>query len=172
MNDLKEKLGLRFLEKEDSLNNLYPLEQNVMFALPAMLKDLFLEENRPIVFDKGAKFTPQIKTGREDGNGYLSLDSLYSLSVSGDNSLGVVNLTFASEIRPDLIIIGESSGGDQICFDKLSHEIYLWMHDIDYESSDVMIAKNFRVFVDALEPDEADVNASREVIENESFLDF
>ena len=173
MNDLREKLGARSLANAISdLNSVATFENKYTVQLPSVLRNLLTDIQGAVIFDKGAKFKPECISGREDAMGYLSLEMLYGGQVLGDNSLEEVNVRLSSEISPSLIIIGESSGGDQICFNKVNGEVIFWMHDVAPNGSEVSVAKDFDQFVRSLESDEDNNDSAREVIEGESFLDF
>ena len=148
------------------------LEKKAGMLLPTELTSLLKEIRNAVVFDSGAKFVPSNSTGRENAEGYLSVEVIYG-GQSSSNGLDERNLVLKDKMPPGLIAIGEAPGGDQICLEKGSSKVFFWKHDVETGESVTEIASNMASFLNALEPDAGeDTTAQREVIEGESFLDF
>jgi len=173
MSFLEEKLGLSILETASVSNqDIEVFENKHTIELPSSLKELLHKFQGAIVFDKGAKFKSECSSGREDDDGYLSLEMLYGGHLKGDNSLEEVNARLSDELGSDLVVVGDSTGGDQICINRKNGTVIFWMHDTPPLNAEVLISKSFDDFIESLEPDECENDSGREVIESESFLDF
>ena len=157
-----EKLGAEQYFKSDfgihysnaNLENLLGLK------IPKWLKAILKTYAGSIKFAEGARLKPNIKSGREDADGYLVVDILYG-SVDG-NGFGLIeqNKTYLLHdfFPKSLTVIGESAFGDQICLHKKTKEVIYWKHDVgdDPSISTSIIAKDFEEFLKKLEPDNAD----------------
>lgn len=166
-----ESFGARCL---DPVKELAETEQLLGISLPYGLRSLLLKYGGALVFGNGARFIPDQRSGREGADGFLSLVSLYGLG-DDENGLRAIYRVYEAEVSPKIIMIGDASGGDQICIEKNSGEIFYWRHDVD--ANDValtLIAGNFQEFAERLLPDSSDLQNCSDlgVIEGESFLDF
>lgn len=173
MTSLIERLGARALKNsQDAGAAIREFERRMGFQLPAELFLLLAEVEGAVVFDRGAWFVPLVFSGRESGNGRLSLEVLYG-GARGPNGLAERYDMLKHELPAGIFSIGEAPGGDQICLEKKSQKVLFWKHDVSPDKAITEIASDVASFFEALEPELGIGNSSdREVIDKESFLDF
>lgn len=148
-------------------------ERALDLALPGALRDLLSAYGGALLFDNGARFRPDHPSGREGRDGCLSLVSLYGPG-DDDNGLRAMNRNYERQVPPMMAVIGDAPGGDQVCLERSSGQIYLWLHDAeDDEASLSPVAPGFEEFVSRLHPEETSPAPSGlKIVEGESFLDF
>ena len=173
MNSLINRLKARALGSQHTeAISISEFEQKIGVSFPVELLSLLNDIGDAVVFDRGAKFVPLEYSGREDTDGYLSIEVLYG-GISGVNGLCDRYSMLKDQIPLGLIAIGEAPGGDQICLEQASLKVIFWKHDVEAGRSVTEIAKSITSFFESLEPDtESDTSVHREIVEGESFLDF
>ncbi|MBK1790876.1 SMI1/KNR4 family protein [Persicirhabdus sediminis] len=128
----------------DAFQNQYNIQ------LPASLLFALKEIGSAVMCSK--IFKPIQSTGLTGDDAYLDILSFYCGALKGSDSLGGANKTFAGRMSPDLVVIADASGGDQICIDVKTSKVYYWRHDAcEGELSEILIADSFDAFIDRLE---------------------
>ena len=129
------------------------VEQELSWTIPDQLATLLVQVNGcAVVFEHGAEFIPDEKTGLEDKSGRLSLDSLHGLSDTV-HGLRAKNTMYLEQIPAELRVIGDASGGDQVCLDTNSGCVVYWWHEGPLEKNTFCIADNLTKFLEKLSPD-------------------
>lgn len=178
MKDTIQKLKPRSLgPHQNTAASIANFESRIGAKIPTELASILIEIGNAVLFDNGAKFIPSNPCGREDANGYLSVEVFYG-GATGPNGLEYENTRLEGQMPPDLIAIGEAAGGDQICLSKISPKLFFWKHDVEFDTSTSEIADDITTFLDTLKPenntilDPSSVIAKYGIIEDKSFLDF
>ncbi|WP_025122862.1 MULTISPECIES: SMI1/KNR4 family protein [unclassified Serratia (in: enterobacteria)] len=136
----------------------YPGEQ-VDSSQSIDLNDVFSEDylsllkkyNGGVFFENGAKYSinnsiPNISLG------YIDVIFLYGLS-DDDNGLLYRISMYSSNIPSGYYPLGESSGGDQVCINIKTGEIYFWWHEAPTDPESLyFLSKNIESFIDRLTP--------------------
>jgi SMI1-KNR4 cell-wall len=122
------------------------------------------------MFQMGAKFKPKQRTFLEDSEGFHSLEILYG-AADDDYGLRENNSTYRDQIGLTLVVIGESPGGNQICFEKKTGRILFWHHEAPIDEESIFeIATDFSEFVRKLEPENASAERrTQKIVESKSF---
>lgn len=119
--------------------------------LPKKYLNLLNKYNGGVFFENGAKYTinnsiPNISLG------YIDVIFLYGLS-DADNGLFYRINMHSSNIPSEYYPLGESSGGNQICINKNTGEIYFWWHEAPTDPECLyFLSKNIESFIDGLTP--------------------
>lgn len=160
----------------------YPGEQvsvkqpiNLNDALPKKYLRLLKKYNGGVFFENGAKYAisnniPNISLG------YIDVIFLYGLSDDDNGLLYRINM-YASNIPSEYYPLGESSGGDQICINKKTGEIYFWWHEAPTDPESLyFLSKNIESFIDGLTPIEGGEEGPDNIIDkvdtSKTWLDF
>lgn len=125
------------------------VERTIGIILPKDLLALLKEIKGAVIFEEDIRFKPSQPSGREYPEGYLDLEILYGLSTD-DNGIPQRYLTFKDQLPSDLIAIGESPGGDQICLSRTTPQVYFWKHDVEDDEAVTEIAPSFSAFASQL----------------------
>lgn len=91
------------------------------------------------------------KTPLTDKNGFDSVSFFFPLK--GQDNIRDKYTTFKEQLPKELIPIAEMDGGNLICLNKVTNEIYSWVHDEIGENVH-LVQKNMRDFVFAFEQSE------------------
>ena len=83
-------------------------------VLPHRLKEMLLKYLSAITFKEGAKFVPSVEMPLQSEDGSLPLELLFGPDNS-DDGLESRNQTYAQQLPPDMIAIGQCWPGDLMC---------------------------------------------------------
>ncbi|MFV8847337.1 SMI1/KNR4 family protein [Serratia fonticola] len=128
-----------------------------------------------IFFENGAKYAidtniPNISLG------YIDVIFLYGIS-DDDNGLAYRINMYSSNIPSEYYPLGESSGGDQVCINKKTGEIFFWWHEAQTDSESLyFLSSNIESFIDGLTPIEGSEEEPDNIIDkvdtSKTWLDF
>jgi hypothetical protein len=171
----KEKLkslGARELKEPSTEKfDLAKLEVELGITISGEYASLLEAYNGSIVFDNGAIFRPKQKSPVDSDDGYQSLEMLYGLQ--GDSNLLKRNQMYRDQIPSGFVTIGESVGGNQICLSSNNGKVYFWFHEAKTEEESLFeIADSIEIFLKSLKKDDGLTQATREIDQSGSFLDF
>lgn len=142
----------------------------VVLPLSVDYRKLLLEFGGAVIFEKGAKFQCDERSPLNDKEGFQNLEMLYGLG-SSRSSILMESLKRAGEIPDGFVPIGESSGGNLICIDRVG-AVHLWDHESFRDDKGWLIANSIDDFLGRLQPDDSAIGNTDGIIESESFLDF
>jgi hypothetical protein len=172
-NEILSSIGARVLKESKRNRNICDLDATLSelgIDFSKEYKNLLKLYEGSIVFEKGAKYKPDIISPLADQNGFQSLEMLYGLS--GEYNLIKRNKMYRQQIPSNMTVIGEGVGGDQICISKDDGKIYYWHHEAITENrSTFEISSNLDDFIFSLEEDN-DSSHKKRINESESFFDF
>ena len=156
----------------DKPSDLEPAIKSVEQILPVSdsYRELLLAFGGAVVFDKGAKFTPDEQSPLNDKDGYQSLEVLFGLG-NGKGSIEQKAKQYAGELPASFVPIGDASGGNLICVDG-NGVVHLWDHESQRNEGTWRIATSMDELLRRLEPDDSEIGSAEGIIESESFLDF
>ncbi|MBB3059784.1 SMI1/KNR4 family protein [Microbulbifer rhizosphaerae] len=165
-------LGAReLLESSKKTFAIENVQSELDFKFPPEYSTVLEEFKGPIVFNNGATFKPIQETPVDSENGFLSLEILYGLR--GNSNLIDKNNMYNEQIPSNLITIGESSGGDQICLSCKTGKVYFWYHEAKTEEySAYEISNNIIEFFSSLKKDDEQHEIKKDIDESGSFLEF
>lgn len=178
MDELEKFSSLRARQRcsysESDIESLSVVESKLSVDLPRELRSLLSTYQCSIIFDSMVWFRPKQLTGLEDVDGSLDLEMIYGL-VKGCSGLLEQNGSYSDQVPSNCIVVGASSGGDQICLDRHSSAILFWHHEAQTdEESLFVIADSFLEFVGLLfSKDDGDISEpNSDIVESGTFLNF
>lgn len=179
---------MSIIEKLSSLGakaSTYPHEQNKQVLntlelraapLPAEYKEALLFFGGDVEFDVPVLFSPVVRNPWSNKDGKNRLGYLYGLqSQYESSSLIDKREMYDGRITPDLLVIGDAPGGNQICLGvsgSAYDKVYFWDHEGELDSRGTngsstnlyLISNTFRDFVESLEEDSSGDNDIEGVI--------
>ena len=152
MNPIFTRLGARRLhDNPDPLHDL-DIEEHLGIKFPDDLMSLLMELPGEVFFENRALFKPLEPCGSEDKRGYNWINLLFGV---GKGMYGIKELNQPSDRLPDgFVAIGQTPGGDRICLDRDTMEVYHWDHEGDEEDAVTLIAHDFDSFIASLKTGE------------------
>ena len=170
IHDIVAQLGARLLgEKAADLDSAL---KSVERMLPASdrYREMLMAFGGAVVFDKGAKFTSDVRSPLNHKDGRQSLEVLYGLG-SGKHSIEYQAARYENELPTSFVPIGEAPGGNLICVDN-GGIVYLWDHESHPDEGLWRVSSSLDAFIGRLEPDDSGIGSTKDIVESESFLDF
>ncbi len=128
-------------------------------GLPAGLVSLLVEKSAGLLdFKTPARF-PGMPGSKYSPGGWLSLWRLYGLG-GGPESILAVAKRFEGRLPPQITPFAPEDGGNQLCLDRDSGAVLLWLHDEPYPEDSVAsferLADSFDSWLVSLEVDPDD----------------
>lgn len=171
--EVMKMLGARVLEDNDSdlSLDLTSVEVQLGVNFSDQYRRLLQEYEGSIVFDNGAQYKPAIKSPVDYKDGHQTIEILYGLS--GKSNIVNKNKMYGKQLPLNIITIGESSGGNQICLSIKDGKTFFWHHEaITDDSSLYKIADDLDALIANLKPDNSGRSNDREIDESGTFFDF
>lgn len=170
------RLGARALGKTEPnpTERMAVIKKSLSIEFPRALEAILLALRGAIVFDKGAIFTSDERSPVDDSHGKQGLGVLYGIE-DDRNGLLACNEMYADQLPRNLITIGETPGGNQVCLERGSGRILFWHHEaLTDDSALFQIALTFDDFIARLEPQESNgpVAPPKGVIPSKTWFDF
>lgn len=147
------------------------VERTLDIVFPDSLKAALAAYTGGIQFEAEVLFKPLKPSGWEGSEGELDLNVIYGVP-DNDRGLISVNEMLAHQLPSNLVAIGESSGGNQVCIERQSGAITFWDHEArPDDESEFPVSDTFDSFVEHLYVG-ADDPIDTTGIRSTSFLDF
>jgi hypothetical protein len=169
-----EALGAKpwIIDQDAVIERTSEIEAALQVVLPSSYSRVLEKYGTSITFDNEVLFKPEELSGWEGKDGTLDLVGLYGLA-RDDRGLSTANAAYGSQIPSTCIVIGESSGGNQLCLDRQSLGILFWDHEAESEGrSTYLVSNSFEDFINRLQRGDNQVGSTEGIIADESFLDF
>ncbi|MBL5827582.1 hypothetical protein [Serratia fonticola] len=108
--------------------------------------------------------------------GYIDAIFLYGLPDDNNGLLYRINI-YSSNVSSEYYPLGESSGGGQVCINKITDGIYFWWHEAPTDPESLyFLSKNIESFIDGLTPIEGSKEEPDNIIDkvdtSNTWLDF
>lgn len=95
----------------------------------------------------GYYFIPSTSLEKETKQRDFSLNGIFGL-YDNTNNLEKNILANIDNIKPNLFPIADRPGGNLVCMDKITGEIYFWFYDMSEDNDTFLVANSFDDFID------------------------
>jgi hypothetical protein len=156
---------------DDPHSVLKVLESQLSFQFPEELSEVLLKFAGTIMFDAGARFPVEEKSGLEDSDGFRTLLALYGLA-DNEDGLGRRNISRMEYVGLNLVAIGECPSGDQVCIRRDDGSVVIWHHEaVSPEESIFRVASDPGVFLSSLVPEQSGTRSAG-IVESQTYMNF
>jgi len=157
----------------DPPSYLSSFEKQFSCVLPRNLWDIMVYFGAAILFEGDARFKTTLIPSHN--HTYHSLDILYGTTRDA-NGIIEVNTVYKAQFPDEVVAIGASLGGNQVCLHKQTGEVLFWDHEAAFDQDSFShISHNFDEWLSEIEVKRdtgANGNTNNDVIAEKSFLDF
>lgn len=140
---------------------------SLSIPIPSSLEQVLSAIGGAVIFENGARFTMDEASPLNGRDGYQNLEMIFG---PGDGEYSLVNQAaiYDGELPTLMTPIGEAPGDNLLLLDHAGG-LHLWNHE---SGRTWRIAGSFDTLLDRLEPEAKGSMKTREIVEEESYLDF
>lgn len=148
-----KKIGLVPIEKkyeQHSASAIEEFENELGQSLPIAYQEFLMKYGKS-TFAKSAYFRPVVVSPKTNDDGLEGEVSFFGLSELKTNVV-----TFGHRLRKCMLPIADAPGGDLICIDLLSGQVFRWDHDTESVADSLtsayhLVAQSFIDFLESFE---------------------